>query len=149
MSIIQVPYEVVQYRQWVQESFRLHPLPTHSLPTPSAAFTTFDLFRPNACLTYATDAAPFQQAPEIVAASGLAVPANPSAAGVDLRVAEVESKASSLAASDVAVTPSPAFQNDEGGDNTEELGRERKISGGCHKVTLKCHCDCISKIYIY
>ena len=57
MSIIQVPFEVVQYRQWVQENFRPHLVP-HAAQT-AAAYATFDLFRPNACLTYAGEAPPF------------------------------------------------------------------------------------------
>ena len=110
MSIIQVPYEVVQYRQWVQESFRLHHFP---LATPSAAYSSFDLFRPNACLTYAGETPPFPP-PDV--STGV----TPVIGGVvNQRLGDAASNfgdsSASIAASDVSSSvASPGILNDDG-----------------------------------
>ena len=113
MSIIQVPYEVVQYRQWVQESFRLHPLP---LATPSAGYTSFDLFRPNACLTYAGETPPFPPPDVTTGVAGVTPVIN---SVVNQRIGDAASNfgdsTASIAASDVSSTvASPGILNDDG-----------------------------------
>ena len=112
MSIIQVPYEVVQYRMWVQENFRIHPL---ALPAPNgaaAAFSAFDLLRQNACLTY-SDQPPFPQQTDMASAATAVMPFNPR--GPEVAPLSFTDATTSIGASDLSVTPSHGFHNDEGG----------------------------------
>ena len=153
MSIIQVPYEVVQYRMWVQDNFRIHPL---ALPAPTGtAFSAFDLLRQNACLQYASDPPPFvqqhqqqhqQQADMASTAANSAVVTFHGVGGVNQRVPELThlsftDATTSIGASDVSVTPSPGFQNDEGGpfvlffvaDGINSVGDYNSPPGGCRR----------------
>ena len=114
MTIIQVPYEVVQYRMWVQESFR--PLTTNLSPA-AATYPAYDLLRHAACLSYSSDTPPFPQQQDMAPGTGANLVTN--GAGANPRAPDVapltfSDATTSVGASDLSITPSPGFKNDEG-----------------------------------